>query len=145
MRLFDGLNDRQIEAVRPCASYMESDSGGHLFRAGEKSDGFYCINGGVLAVEAKGADGAPRLVGRVSGPTILGEIGFFAGKPRSASVRAESRVSYLQFAGNEFNRLEINDPRAAAEVAHAALKLAVMQFIQREQSIIDAELLNEPA
>lgn len=140
---------RELERIRasfPQNSYQRFLTektlrpGEFLFREGDKSEGFYFVSEGVLSVEKRGADGALRQINRLRGPTLLGEIGYFGGEERSASVRAESRVVYLYFAGAEFARLERSDPRAAAEVAHAALKLAVMQFVQREEGMLDAEL-----
>ena len=73
--------------------YLEREAiaaGGYLMRQGEAPDGMIFIESGHVTVElAVGGAKTVRLRTMQEG-TIVGEVGWYVGRPRSASVRADT-------------------------------------------------------
>ncbi|GEM_PF-4460394 len=94
-----------------------------LITEGEPSEGFYFVQSGVVDV-IKGLPGETvRLLNRMSAPTIVGELGFFSGEKRYASVRAQTDIAYTAFPGSEFRRMKKREPREALELLFAAAQV----------------------
>lgn len=101
----------------------------YLMREGDEPDGFYFIHSGTLSVEKAHSIYDPSAVARIVAPNIVGAIGFFAGRRRSASLLAMEPVTYTFFSGEDYRRLEKENPEEALTVAFAAAKLAVHLLI----------------
>ncbi len=99
--------------------------GEYLCHEGDPSDGFYFIHKGELEVLKKRPDGTERPVAYVFGPSITGELGFFSGQNRAASIRATQESKYIHFSGSHFNKLKKSDPNGAADILLAASQLAI--------------------
>lgn len=110
------------------------NAGEALFRQGDKPDGFYFVHNGTMQIVKTMDDRSVREIARQRGPTLVGEIGFFARQNRSATVKALDRLATTHFSGRQFVDLEVRDPRAAADVAFAAIKIAIIAFLKRENA-----------
>lgn len=126
-----------IEASLP-KGFLSIFAGNKKLKPGEilceqdsKPDGFYCIHKGELEVIQR-EGGMERELGRIAGPTITGEIGFFSGEPRTATLRAATEVEYTRFSGADFERLKKKDPEHAFQVLSAAAQFAVHLIVKRE-------------
>ncbi len=111
----------------------------YLFRENEPSESFFFIHDGAVAITKKDGGGVERVLNRLVAPTVIGELGFFTRQKRSAGARTETRVNYTEFSGKEFTQLEVRDPKAAVGVALAAAKLAVMQFLRKENAFVESQ------
>jgi CRP-like cAMP-binding protein len=99
--------------------------GEYLLREGEKSRGFHFIHHGVLEVITGGIETGGRVVAELHGPAVAGELGYFAGEPRSASLRAKGEVVHTYFAGHEFEEIEETDPERSLEMLFAVARSLV--------------------
>lgn len=73
-------------------------AGHYLFRDGDPSDAMYVIKGGKLAV-TKAKNSSEIVLAELGPGAMVGEMAFFDGRPRSASVKAvkDSEVICLPF------------------------------------------------
>lgn len=102
------------------------NAGGVLFRQGDQPDGFYFIHEGALDVCQESEEDEPlETIARMEAPNIVGEMGFFAGQKRSATLRAVTDITYTHFSGKDFERLKKNSLEEAAEVLHGASRQVV--------------------
>lgn len=99
--------------------------GEYLVRQGEKSSGFYFIHRGVLEVLVGNGEDAGHVVAELRGPAVAGELGYFTGETRSASLRARGEVIHTYFDGAEFEEIEESDPERALEMLFAVAKSLV--------------------
>lgn len=104
--------------------------GATLCCAGDEPDGFYIVTEGTLAVER--ADAVPASA--IAAPAVAGEVGYFAGRPRSATLRAQTAVAYTHFRDADFKRLTKDDPERALQVLRAAAQLIVLLILRRESA-----------
>ncbi len=95
----------------------------YLFWEGDEADGFFFIHKGELEVLKLDTQKALRSVGRMKAPTVVGELGFFSGEPRSACLRAIDTIEYSKFSGHDFEKLRKRDPAEALRVVNAAAQL----------------------
>ncbi len=103
-----------------------------LCKEGEKAEGFYYIHSGILEVLKDLPDGGQRPLSRLVAPTITGEIGFFSGEKRTASIRALTEVEYTLFSGSDLGKLRKKNPEEALNVLFAAAQFAVHLLVDRE-------------
>lgn len=115
----------QADLINCFSSPRELYPGEQLCAEGEPSDGFYFIQSGTLDVTRADEDGKTRNLGTVEGPALVGEIGYFSGKPRSATLTAKTEGSYFFFWGPQLEALKKNKPADAARVLFTAAQLAI--------------------
>ncbi len=108
--------------------------GATLIAEGDASDGFYFIRSGALEVTQKALKGASKRLGKIEGPCLAGEIGFFAQKRRSATLRAITETRYHFFPESEFEKLKKSDSEAALSVIFAAAQLTALLILEREST-----------
>jgi len=105
-------------------------AGETLCKAHDVPDGFYIVTEGTLAVDR--ADGGAA--NPIAAPAVAGEIGYFAGRTRSATLRAETAVAYTHFRDADFRKLAKDDPETALQVLKAAAQLIVLLILRRESA-----------
>ena len=91
------------------SEWIDLKRGGVLMRQGEPGDSVFVLLAGRLQAVHDEPDGRTRVVGDIVAGETVGEMAFFTGEPRSATVRA-ARDSLL-------HRARAPDRRAADRVA----------------------------
>ncbi len=85
-----------------------------LIRQGDRSDSMSLITAGRVAVRLDQADG-PSLPLATAGPgVVMGEIGFYTGVPRTATVLAEVDTRTETLSQDSLARMERDDPALAS-------------------------------
>lgn len=98
--LFEGLSDKELKDVLGRSRVIEREAGREIVEEGGGSVGFHLILDG----EATVTQGSRTL--RTLGPgDYFGEISVIDGKPRSASVKADSPVRTLSLTAWNFQPL----------------------------------------
>ncbi len=104
---------------------VEAQPGDVIYRAGAASDSIDIVASGVIDIEVPGSHGARGVVRRMLRETVIGEMGYFRGIPRTATVSAEAASTLFCLRRENFQRLEAEQPWLA---------LAVYRFIIEELS-----------
>ena len=123
------------------ASYMECQemsNGEFLFHQGEPSDSIVLQASGSVAITIVDEHGRPIRLRRMLGHTIVGEMGFFRGVPRAASVIAEGPTVVYRLTREAFDRMQAEDPVAAAAFHKLIIRLLSdrLEFANREISAL---------
>jgi CRP-like cAMP-binding protein len=79
-------------------------------REGDAPDAFYVIAEGSFAVTQVAADGSEAHLRTLGPDDVFGEIGLLTGKPRSATVTAETDGTVVALDGSEFLELVGSGP-----------------------------------
>jgi CRP-like cAMP-binding protein len=85
-----------------------------LVQAGERDRALYLLTEGSVGVRLPRDEGAFKTI---DAPSVLGELAFFDGRPRSATLDAVTDVEVVRLDADAFTRLSA----AAPELAHAML------------------------
>jgi len=98
--LFSGLSERHLKAIARAANEVIVVQGKVLTRQGETGDELILIADGTASVKANGKELARRGSG-----DVIGEMGLIDGRPRSATVTAETSMTLLVIERRAFNKL----------------------------------------
>jgi SulP family sulfate permease len=123
------------------ASYMEFqelNNGEFLFHQGEPSDSVVLQASGCVAITIIDEHGRPIRLRRMLGHTIVGEMGFFRGVPRAASVIAEGPTVIYRLTREAFEKMQAEDPTAAGAFHKLIIRLLSdrLEFANREISAL---------
>jgi CRP-like cAMP-binding protein len=110
--LFESLSKRHIKKIASLTSTEEYDAGATVIQEGEPGDSFYVTIMGQAKVVTGG-----RTLHRLIPGDHFGEISLLDGRPRSASVVAETPLSLLRLPRSSFLRIVRED----ADLARALL------------------------
>ncbi|MFC1579465.1 Crp/Fnr family transcriptional regulator [Thermodesulfobacteriota bacterium] len=80
------------------------EPGDIIIQQGEKNRDLIFVTEGALEISTEG-DGEKVMLSQVGAPYILGDIGFVSGFPRTATVRAGTRVKGFVMGYDNFNSL----------------------------------------
>jgi SulP family sulfate permease len=104
------------EAVPRFMDYLEHLSvpaGYHLFHKGDVSESLYLVESGKIAVLLEIGPGRNIRLQTMGSGTVLGEMGLYTKKPRSASAVAEEPSSLYCLSRDSFNKMQAEDPEIA--------------------------------
>jgi SulP family sulfate permease len=123
------------------ASYMqcqELNTGEFLFRQGEPSDSVVLQASGCVAITIIDEHGRPIRLRRMIGHTVVGEMGFYRGVPRTASVVAEGPTVIYRLTQEAFDKMQEEDPTSAAALHKLIIRLLSdrLEFANREISAL---------
>jgi CRP/FNR family transcriptional regulator, cyclic AMP receptor protein len=110
--LFESLSKRHLRRIAGLTSTVEYDAGDTVIQEGEPGDSFYVTVSGQARVLSGG-----RTLHRVIPGDHFGEISLLDGRPRSASVVAETPLSLLRLPRGPFLKIVKDD----ADLARALL------------------------
>lgn len=111
--LFEGLSDRELEAVARAAKERRFDTGDTVVVEGEGGVGFFVVAEGTARVEARG-----RRLGTIAPGGSFGEVALLddAGR-RSATVIAESPLRVFGLTAWQFTPLLEQHPSISVKIA----------------------------
>ena len=105
------------DRARRLASYFERRDlapGTVLYEQGSPSDRLDLVVSGTVAVTVMAEPGLALLVRRMSTRTVVGEMGFFRGSPRIATVAAEQATSLYTLSREKYDLLKAEQPLISA-------------------------------
>jgi SulP family sulfate permease len=118
----DGFEPAEAELIAHSFQQQVIAAGAYVLKKGEPSDEFYVIIRGRLSIymTIPGADYRKRL--RSYGPgTIVGEMGFFSGEPRSADISADCETLLCSINRERFEALDAIHPDLAGKLCRIIL------------------------
>jgi SulP family sulfate permease len=95
-------------------------AGAAVIEQGAPSDSLILLEAGRLSATSAGPDGTEMKVATFLPGAVVGEIGFLAGMPRSATVRAETESTIREVSRAGLDRLAEADPALARDIYRAA-------------------------
>jgi len=105
-----GLTAPQQALLMQCMQSHTFAPGQALLRAGDQGDVMWLIVQGTCSVLLSSTSGVERRIAGMRAGTVIGEIGFLDGAPRTATVMAETPVLALRLDRPTFDRLAEAEP-----------------------------------
>ena len=106
-------NTADAERLAAYLERAEVAAGAVVIEEGAPSDDIYVFESGSAAVTMRGDGNAPMRLASIGPGAIVGEIAFYDGKPRSASVVTEEPAVVWRFSRTALARLRAEDPELA--------------------------------
>ena len=119
--LFAEIEPAELKLIAFTSERITFDPGQYVFHQGDVGDAAYIIMEGDADVVIDGPSGA-RSVAQVGRNELIGEIAILCDKPRTASIRARSRLVTLRISKDMLFRLLTEFPK---------MLLSIMRVIAR--------------
>jgi SulP family sulfate permease len=116
--------EEQLQELLPAPAGLDSllkylerqrvDGGSYLMHQGDAPDYVYFVEGGQITAQLEQEGQAPVRLGTMrSGPVVVGELGFYLGKVRTAAVVADEPCTVYRLSSSGLERMEREAPEAA--------------------------------
>jgi SulP family sulfate permease len=116
--------------------HRKAPAGYYLFHQGDTPDSLYLIESGKIAVMLEVDDGKPIRLRTMGGGTVLGEMGLYTGKPRSASALTEEPCSLYRLPNEAFNRMQSEDPDVALSFHQFVVRSLADRIVRSNDEIL---------
>ena len=142
---FSELTQEELTGLADAVAVVSFGAGDVVLAEGDRGESLFFVSKGVLTVRTSGPDGNQVTVGTLSAGDLFGEVSLLLGRPRTATVSAETEVVCLEVGREEWSRLQGAHPRLRAVLdetlqARAALSAeAVVEDHRRRRSDGKAE------
>jgi SulP family sulfate permease len=132
----DGDGFRSLAPFLAFADAFDIAEGAVLVGQGEISDDIYFIENGLLTVRLAIPDGPPIRLRTLRSGTVVGEVAFYLGVRRSASVVAERRSLGHRLSRAGVERMTREDPALAARL-HALLARSLAERVLETNLLLE--------
>ena len=134
------LSREELDGLADAAVVSRFDPGAVVVREGEEGESLFLVSSGLLMVQTSGPGGNQVTVGALAVGDFFGEISLLLGRPRTATVRADTDTTCLEIRREAWSRLQRTHP-ALREILEEALQSraansaeAVVQDYRRRRS-----------
>ncbi len=129
--IFSGATRSALERLARSVVEVTVEAGAVIIHEGAVPDSFFVLVAGEVEVLGTGESGVERALSRMSAPNYFGEIGLLENRPRTATVRALSRVALFRIEGSDFV-----ESMTATSVSPAALERVRTQLARTHPSLL---------
>lgn len=121
-RIFGDFNQDMLRHVLPRVQWVELGGGQLLFRQGELDESLFFVVSGRLRAFTQGAAGARNVLGEIARGETVGEMAFFTGEPRTASVAAVRDSVLARFSKEVFRELLLAYPLVSLNMTRQVIE-----------------------
>lgn len=107
-------HERAIDSLLGYLDRQELDAGAVLIRQGDPPDAMYFVESGLITAQIMRANGEILRLETMMGSRVVGELGFYLSKPRSADVVADESSVVYRLTREALERMEVGHPEAAS-------------------------------
>ena len=115
-------------------------AGDEVLTQGAAPDGMILLVSGLLRAEYLPAEGAPIIVATIRPGTLVGEIGLYAGVPRTARVVAEAPCQLLRLTIPALDALATSAPAVAIDLHRLAAANLARRLMRTTALLRDADV-----
>jgi CRP/FNR family transcriptional regulator, cyclic AMP receptor protein len=135
--LFKGLDNRELDIVSRKIFEKAYKKGSTLFVEGMAGEVLYIVAEGGVDIVKKIKSGE-KLISSAGPGEIVGEMSLIDEEPRSASGKTNSDSRLVVITKNSFNEMLESDPKIAAKMLMALLKIINKRLRQTDKKFEDA-------
>lgn len=132
-RFFADMSSEEIAGFIASTERRTFAGGDVVLEQGTEGRSLFIVTRGLLRVEAKGATGGTLRMGVLTMGDVFGEVAFLTGRPRTATVIAETTAECLEIGGGAWDEVLGKYPRVRA----------VLEEVHRERARFAADAILE--
>lgn len=136
--LIADVTDRRVDETR-LGQYLERPNiaaGATLIRQDDPADSLYFIADGIVSVHIELPNGRREYLRTAPAGTIVGELGIYAGKRRTATVLADTDCLVDRLSVAAMERMERDDPDLATLI-HRAMTILISEKLAGTNRLIE--------
>lgn len=144
-RLFEGLDSESLNSVVDTCRLKPLAKGENLFMQGEKSQGFYIVQSGVIALYNVGPDGKEQVICLFRENESFAEATLVSMETYPAHARAEAASQVVLVSKRDFRALIVRNPDLSLRMLASMsqhLKYLVHQLEDRKFTDIESRFAN---
>ena len=142
---FQSLNEQAFELILDSLELTRIGKSSVLFREGESSRSMFLLVEGTVDILRTTGNGGEYRVARIEAPTVIGELAYFTGAPRSASARAVESLTLAEIATPVILEIARHSPaeleRFFRDITARLEQSTLLSGLQHGLGIKSAELL----
>jgi sulfate permease, SulP family len=135
-----GLGTDTAELLQKYGTRIDLAAGEQLFFQGNRSDHLIFLLSGRLRATVTDRNHTNRVVSRFLPGAIVGEIAYYAGVDRTATLTAETDSTALRIDTSALALMEREDPQAAAQFHRTLASVLAQRLLTTTRLLSDAEL-----
>ena len=135
--LFEDFSEQEMHELLSFSRAATFGPGDYLFRQGDITQSIYIIFSGDVELSAVNNSDEEVFFPVMSNGTVLGEIAFFDGKPRTASARAVESLETIIISQEGFSRLENEKPGLAIKILREFGRITAERLRWADEILID--------
>ena len=121
-RIFGDFNQDMLRHVLPRVQWVELGGGQLLFRQGELDESLFFVISGRLRAFTVDEAGVRSVIGEIARGETVGEMAFFTGEPRTASVAAVRDSVLARFSKEVFRELLLAYPLVSLNMTRQVIE-----------------------
>jgi SulP family sulfate permease len=105
------------ELIHRIINYLERQelaAGEYIINQGDSPGDLYFLEDGIVTVQLEIPGEVPRRLNTLSSENLVGELGFYLGSKRNASVVTETQTTIYKLTAESLKKMETEEPEAAA-------------------------------
>ncbi len=107
---------------------LEVGAGYYLMKEGDLPEDLFFIESGQVTAQLEFPDRSPVRLETMRGGRVVGEIGFFLNKPRTAAVIADEPSTIYRLSMQTMKQMEQKDPEAASAFHQGIIRLVTKRL-----------------
>ena len=121
-RIFGEFDEDMLAKVLPRLEWVELAGGERLFNQGEHDDSLYFVISGRLRASRQVDGGVPAVLGDIARGETVGELAFFTGEARMASITAVRDCMLARFSSTAFREVLTAYPLIAMNITRLVIE-----------------------
>ncbi len=127
------------DIIRAHVETKNFGAGEKLVRYGEIDTSFFILTEGTVEIVVEQSDGEPHVLSNIPKGSVFGEIAFFDGQPRSATILSRVSGSAMKISRENFNKLSQTHPKIANLILFALARILALRL--RWTTVVSQHLL----
>ena len=127
------------DIIRAHVETKNFGAGEQLVRYGEIDTSFFILTEGTVEIVVEQSDGEPHVLSNIPKGSVFGEIAFFDGQPRSATILSRVSGSAMKISRENFNKLSQTHPKIANLILFDLARILALRL--RWTTVVSQHLL----
>jgi len=135
--LFDGLKDEELKVVANRTKLFELEKDGILFEEGDKGDYVCFVLDGLMDIIKESSPGTSAVIASLSKGRSIGEMAVIDNFPRSATVKARTKTSFLVLTQKSFDTIVKDYPEIGIRILKGISRLLSLNLRKTSSRLAD--------
>ncbi len=130
-KIFGDFNQEMLDRVLPRFEWIELSGGQVLFRQGERDESLYFVISGRLRAVQSSEEGERTVLGEIAKGETVGELAFFTGEPRIATIVAVRETLLARVSSEVFRELLLAYPLVSLNLTRLVIDRMKRSGVQK--------------